>query len=257
MIPSRILTPYERTQLQKYNRTEAELLAAGEIPVEYLTGSVQFRDLELFVTPDTLVPRVETEGLVDHVLPLLLAAATALDSGESLHFADVGTGCGAIAISLARELSKRHIAYHCSASDISEAAIVVAQKNAKKLLTHEEQIAIDFFVSDLLGAFPVTKTFHGLIANLPYIPSARIATLEASVKDYEPHLALDGGEDGLELIAAFLDQAPTFLAPKGWVFLEVDYTHTADAFRTRSPGWKVHTFVDEFLRQRFALLTLA
>jgi release factor glutamine methyltransferase len=252
----RSITPYERTQLLRHNKSEAELLAADETPVEYVTGIVPFADLEFVVTPDTLIPRIETEGLVTHALELLAQHMSAWADSSPLLLADVGTGCGAIGITMSRTLFERGIPHLMYASDISASAVAVAQQNAERLLSAKNQAVNQFFASDLLDSYPNDVRFHCMIANLPYIPSDRIETLESSVKDYEPHLALDGGDSGLSLIERFLDQAPQHLIPGGVILLEVDYTHDATAFSEFSSRWDVHTFIDEFLRQRFVLLTL-
>jgi release factor glutamine methyltransferase len=247
---SRVLTPYERTQLRRHKRTDQELLQAGELPVEYLTGVVEFHTLELLVTQDTLIPRIETEGLIDHVLPLLLKSREKLPQGETLRVADVGTGCGAIAITLLHKLMETSFPaaplLEVLASDISTKAVEVAKLNSKKILSPKAQEQLRIFTSDLLTDFPKNTAFHAMIANLPYIPTSRIATLDTSVKDYEPLVALDGGSDGLQLITQFLDQAVEYVVPGGWVFLEVDYTHTESAFARHRTHWSVHTFVDDF-----------
>jgi release factor glutamine methyltransferase len=256
MQQQRTLTPYERTQLHRHGKSEAALLEADETPVEYITGVVPFAELEFVVTPDTLIPRIETEGLVMHALKLLEERTTDWAGNGPLLLADVGTGCGAIGITISRALFERGILHNLYAADVSSAAVAVAEQNAERLLTSENRKHTHFFTSDLLDAYPKDQRFHCMIANLPYIPSDRIKTLDSSVKDYEPHLALDGGESGLTLIELFLRQAPAFLVPGGCILLEVDYTHDESAFSEFADVWKVHTFIDEFLRQRFVLLTL-
>lgn len=252
----RVLSPYEKNQLLKHGFSQEELLKRGELPVEYLTEIVPFCGLELKVTPDTLIPRIETEGLVEHVATLLLRNQEAYSKTSPLTFADVGTGCGAIALAIAQKLERQKLPFSLYASDVSEKALTVAKENARQVLSPKTLKKITFLNSNLLKNYPSTLRFHALIANLPYIPTSRIATLEESVKSFEPWIALDGGEEGLSLILQFLEQAKQYLLPGGWVFLEVDYTHTKAVFDAYAPNWKAETFIDEALRQRFALLTL-
>lgn len=217
----------------------------GEKPIEYFTGKVEFNGLVLNVNPDVLIPRIETERLAQ------LAVEEVQKLGKDhLVIADVGTGSGAVAIYLAHTLAKQQHTY--LASDISAPAVEVAQKNAKELVPNAN---ISFFVSDILEQYPPTK-LDIIIANLPYIPSGRIPVLDASVVDYEPHLALDGGEDGLQLIGQLLDTASKHLKPGGTILLEVDYTHTQDAFDQFTDRYNIEVFLDEFSRNRFVRCVL-
>lgn len=194
----------------------------------------------LNVTPDVLIPRVETERLAQ-----LAAEAVQKIGKDHLTIADVGTGSGAVIIYLAHALAKQQHTY--LASDVSAPAVQVAQKNARELVPNAN---ITFFVSDILEQYPPTK-LDVIIANLPYIPSDRIPVLDTSVVDYEPHLALDGGEDGLQLIGRLLDTAPEHLKSGGTILLEVDYTHTQDVFGQFSDRYDIEVFLDEFSRNRF------
>jgi len=151
-------------------------------------------------------------------------------------------------------------------ADISRSAIQVARQNVQELIAQPSQTQrpqqIITLVSDLLSAFPSQLKFDLLVANLPYIPSQRIAYLDESVKNHEPHLALDGGPQGLTLIHRFLNQAVNYLKPDGLVLLEIDYTHqihdlTAGlkAALPGQPKLAVQIITDSFHRQRFALIT--
>ncbi len=217
----------------------------GEQPIEYVTGKVEFNGLVLTVTPDVLIPRLETERLAQ------LAVEEVNKIGQpQLTIADVGTGSGAVIIYLASKLADKQHSY--LASDVSQPAVTVAKQNAQAIVP---KAAISFFVSDILEQYPATK-LDIIIANLPYIPHARIAVLDASVVDYEPHLALDGGEDGLQLIGRLLNTAPEYLKPGGTILLEVDYTHTQDAFAQFEDRYSVEVFLDEFSRNRFVRCNL-
>ncbi len=210
-----------------------------------MTGKVEFNGLVLTVTPDVLIPRLETERLAQ------LAVEEVNKIGQpQLAIADVGTGSGAVIIYIADKLAEQQHTYF--ASDISATAVEVAKQNAQNLVP---QAGITFFVSDILEEYPTTK-LDVLIANLPYIPHDRIAVLDASVVEYEPHLALDGGEDGLQLIGRLLNTAPNYLKPGGTILLEVDYTHTQDAFAQFEDRFTIEVFLDEFSRNRFVRCTL-
>ena len=248
-MPPRQLSPYEKNQLARYGQKHISLEAYGEMPVEYITGKVEFCNHVFAVTPDTLIPRVETEELV----ALALATAKQLPTNKIIQIADIGTGCGAIAISLYLALAELHRPMQILASDISEAALAVAQQNSAELIGDNANIM--FIQSDLLSAYPATK-FDLMVANLPYIPSERIPFLEDSVTQYEPHLALDGGPDGLKYIKKLLWQARSLLTDQGKILLEIDYTHTADYLIQQLPltGYSLQVIEDQFSRNRFAII---
>jgi release factor glutamine methyltransferase len=199
--PERPLTPDEAAQF----RALIERRAAGE-PVAYLTGRRAFYDREFIVTPDVLIPRPETEHLVDEVLNWARGR-------ENLRIADVGTGCGPIAVTLAAHLPGAHI----WALDESAAALAIARQNAD---LHGVADRITFLQGDILAPLLATEqTLDVIAANLPYIPVALLDTL--AVSKHEPRLALDGGPDGLVLLRRFLAQAPVLLAAEGLVLLEI------------------------------------
>lgn len=249
----RQLTPYEQTQLARYSGehryTEAEI---GSKPVEYVTKIAEFCGLPFFVDERVLIPRLETEELVELALQTLTEKVGLLEDKQKLVVGDVGTGAGAIAIVLAKHFDgNKKLEFY--ASDVYAAAIEVAQVNAQKFLT-PTMPPVQFFVSDLLEQYPKGVKFDLLVSNLPYIPSDRIKVLDESVKDHEPHIALDGGPEGLTLIGKFLEQAQHLLKPGGVVLLEVDYTHTAADFAPLAQGYSVDVFTDSFTRNRFARL---
>lgn len=206
---------------------------------------MEFNGLVLSVNQDVLIPRVETERLAQLALEEVKKIGR-----DHLAIADVGTGSGAVIIYLAHQLTDQDHRY--LASDISAPAVEVAKQNAAELTA---DATINFFVSDILQQFPTTK-LDVIIANLPYIPSDRIYVLDKSVINYEPHVALDGGEDGLRLITRLLDTAPNYLNPGGVILLEVDYTHTQEAFAEFADRYKVEVFLDEFSRNRFVRCSL-
>lgn len=256
----RILTPTEKTHLARYAPDALHTIHLyDEKPVEYISGVAEFCGLLFTVTPDVLIPRLETEELVALALAEIQSISNSTD--RPIAICEIGTGCGAAAIAIADKLqtSVRQLAdkFQIVASDVSEKAVAVAKQNAEILLrshtpltTHHLQI----LVSDLFSEFPSNQPFDVIIANLPYIPSDRIDHLDSSVKDYEPHLALDGGAEGLTLIKTMINQAKNFTHSGSIILLEVDYTHTAVEFDEFLQDWEIETVIDQFYRQRFVKL---
>lgn len=182
---------------------------AGE-PLPYLLGKWEFFGLEFSITPAVLIPRPETELLVEHALTWLKPARHQL--GRRLHIADIGTGSGCIAVSLAVHIPGCHIA----ALDIARDTLEVARINVGR---HQVEDRVRLIQGDLLKPF-ANQSFDLICANLPYIPTSALADLP--VFDREPHLALDGGLDGLSLIRKLLAQARHSLARGGSLLLEIE-----------------------------------
>lgn len=226
MSSNRKFTPYEQNQLQKW-APQADVSQIGEMPVEYVTGHTEFCELDFLVTEDTLIPRIESEQIVT----LALQAIEGLGLKHPT-IADIGTGSGCLGVSLAYKLAKTNTPYTIFLSDISLKALKVADLNAQRLLHSPENIF--FQESNLLESFPKIK-FDIIMANLPYIPTKNINTLDSSVRDFEPKTALDGGPKGNLFINALLDKLPNFLAPKGVAILEIDDTHTMNSFTIPKP----------------------
>jgi release factor glutamine methyltransferase len=223
-------------------------------PVEYILGKAEFRG-ELFnVNSNVLIPRVETEEIIDIALKYLESNDLLT---QDIKFADVATGSGVIGISFAIELVKRNITYTGILSDISEDALEVAKSNIELLLENRDSLLV--INADLFKEYPDTNKFNVIFANLPYIPSERIDTLDSSVKNYEPLLALDGGIDGLEYIKKLMEQAPTYLDKNGVLILEVDDTHDASKVPhldlENIPQPEVAVISDQFEKNRFWLVT--
>lgn len=217
----RILSPYELNQLHKW-APQVSLNSLDEKPIEYVTGHVEFFTLDFLVTPDVLIPRIESEKMVS-------LALQCLEDYHSAHptIADIGTGSGCLGLSLAVSLTKRQIPYTIFLSDISPKALKVADLNAQRLLYSPENIF--FQESNLLESFPQIK-FDLILANLPYIPTKNISKLDSSVKNFEPQIALDGGSKGNLFINALLDKLPQFLNHGGQAIFEIDDTHTINSF---------------------------
>ena len=189
-------------------------------PTQHLTGRQEFWGLEFAVTPDVLIPRPETEHVVEVALDRLAvrelrAGRSPKLSGESVAIVDIGTGSGCIAMALAKELPSAII----YASDISAAALGVARRNAERL---GFAARIRLLESHLFDAFLPLK-FDLVVSNLPYIGRREADSLPREVRDHEPELALYGGEEGYELFGALVAQAQSFLKPGGLLVMELGH----------------------------------
>ena len=193
----------------------------GGVPVQHMRGSQEFFARSFFVTPDVLIPRPETEGIVEEVLRRYT------DRSTPLRIADVGTGSGILAVTLALEYPASDV----SALDISPAALVVARENAAALGARN----VRFRESDLLDAAG-DERFDLIVSNPPYIPLSEVAELHRQVRDHEPHLALFGGEDGLDIIRELLPQAAAHLHPGGWLLMET--AGRSAAYDALLQGWQ-------------------
>lgn len=188
-------------------------------PTAYIIGHREFMGLEFTVNKDVLIPRPDTEILVETVIERLK------DMKDTIEIVDVGTGSGAIAISLAKYLPNAHI----NAIDISEAAINIAKINSQ---INKVSDRITFHVDDWENFFllpaqspSLQKNFlyNAIVSNPPYILSNVIDTLEPEVAKYEPRLALDGGDDGLDFYRRLIDESPKFLSDGGFLAVEIGY----------------------------------
>ena len=184
--------------------TKVDLLA-NDTPLAYVLGNAEFYGNLFCVTPDTLIPRPETELLCERIIKDHKHHSTPLD------ILDMCTGSGCIAITLAKNLTS-----NVTAVDVSTPALDVAKLNAQNLHTN-----INFVHSNMFDN--VTGKFDIIVSNPPYIQSATIDTLDTSVRNFEPHLALDGGIDGLDFYKTIADYAPIFLKPNGKLYLEIGY----------------------------------
>jgi release factor glutamine methyltransferase len=178
-------------------------------PVQYLVGKTFWRDFELVVSPAVLIPRPETESIID----IALAASSRLQQRGI--WVDLGTGSGAIAIGLAKVLSTASI----FAVDTSAEALNIAQANANRLDVIDQ---ITFSQGDWWSSLSQLKgKVAGMISNPPYIPSTEVLRLQPEVVEHEPHLALDGGADGLDAIRLLVSTAPDYLQPGGIWLIEM------------------------------------
>jgi release factor glutamine methyltransferase len=200
-------------------------------PIQYITGQQEFYGLLLQVTPAVLIPRPETEHLVEAVLKLLPA-----DKPQKI--VDIGTGSGAIAIALATHLPHAQI----TAVDISTEALLVAQANARE---HNVAGLIRFLQSDLLSALNrETQTFDAVVSNPPYVAESERDTLHPQVRNYEPATALFAGETGLDIYRRLIPQAQIALKPNGLLALEIGHGQQS-ALTSLLAAWRNVSFVND------------
>ena len=199
---------------------------SDRIPVQYLTGSVTWRDLELKVTPAVLIPRPETELIID-----IIAENCQYPIYQQGIWVDLGTGSGAIAIALAKHFLETKTQVY--AIDYSEAALEIAKLNALNNGQNTYQ-QIHFYHGswfEPLAKLNLENKLTGLVSNPPYIPSIEVLNLQPEVTNHEPYLALDGGNDGLDAIHELVNTAPTYLISGGFWIVEM---MTGQAEKVRS-----------------------
>ena len=220
--PERELTPDEQ---MRYESALAE--RARGVPAQYITGHQEFWGLDLIVTPAVLIPRPETEHVVETVLELI-SAGTAGGFGRPTRIADVGTGSGCIALALAKELPDAQI----HASDISPAAVEVAEANAVRLGLDRR---VRFHEGNLLDG--VGTDFDFVVSNPPYVGESEQDQVQLEVRQFEPRSAVFAGPTGLEIVTRLIPQAREALRPGGWVVVEISGTIAAGV-RALFEGWR-------------------
>ncbi|MGH9602019.1 MAG: peptide chain release factor N(5)-glutamine methyltransferase [Terriglobales bacterium] len=218
--PEREVTAAE---LARYDEALAER-ARGR-PSQYITGHQEFWGLDLIVSPAVLIPRPETEHVVETVLELVRDAAPS----AQLRIVDVGTGSGCIALALAKELPRAEV----HALDISAAALEIARANAARL---ELGGRIAFQQSDLLTALPPEAQLDFVVSNPPYVGEAEPEKVQREVREFEPRVAVFAGEKGLEVYQRLIPQAKERLKPGGWLVMEIGYS-IEEAVRALLDGW--------------------
>jgi release factor glutamine methyltransferase len=216
----------------RYDQVLAE--RARGVPAQYITGHQEFWGMDLIVTPAVLIPRPETEHVIETVLQLagVGRAPLRLRSGQAsptaLRMVDAGTGSGCIALALAKELPEAEI----HATDISSAALEIARANAAR---HQLGSRIHFHQTDLLqGLEP--GTFDFVVSNPPYVGESEKDQVQLEVRKFEPRQAVFAGPTGLEVIARLIPQARDTLRPGGWLVMEISGT-IADSVRRLLEGW--------------------
>jgi release factor glutamine methyltransferase len=198
----------EVSRQQQESLKEILLRRQKREPLAYILGHKEFYGVDLLVTPDVLIPRPETETLVEHALFMCLMGMEV----AQLVIADVGTGTGAIAINLGLHIPAARI----YATDTNEKSLAVANFNIRR---HNVADRITLCHGDLLE--PLPEPVDLIVANLPYIPTQRVPALQAEIQ-WEPVEALDGGSQGMDLIARLISQAAGKLNPQGAILLEMD-----------------------------------
>ena len=214
------------SELERGRFRELVERAARHEPVDYLVGQAPFMSMMFKVSPAVLIPRPSTETLVEHVIQ------HARRTPGFVHplIADIGTGSGCIAVSLAKHIPQARVV----ATDISWQALDIARQNAQ---THGVQDRVDFRQGDLLAPLAGLRVRY-LVSNPPYIPDHEWDAVEPNVKNYEPTLALRGGEDGLQYIRPLIAQAYQYLDRPGQLLIEVAAVHVAQvlALANNAPG---------------------
>jgi release factor glutamine methyltransferase len=215
---------------ERYFRLVSER-ATGK-PTQYITGHQEFWGLDFEVTRDVLIPRPETEHLVEHVLDL--ARRQNLDETTRLRIVDVGTGSGCIALALASEFPRAFL----FAADISRAALVVASSNAVRLDMPDR---VKFLESDLLARFlddDFLATFDFVVSNPPYVGHAEVRMVQREVREFEPRIAWGGLERGEEAYARLFPQALSVLKPGGYVVVEIGYNMRDRVLALLGAAWQ-------------------
>lgn len=215
-------------RIELYTRYEEEAPAAARdvlrdlvrrrsegCPVEYLVGRKDFFSLDFEVSPAVLIPRADSEWIVTECLRL------AKDIREP-RILDLGTGSGCLAIAIAKHHSEARV----TAVDISPDALAIAGRNAAR---HKVADRVTYLQGDWLSPLPAGEKFDFIVSNPPYVRHADIAGLAREVRDYEPHSALDGGADGLDVFHRTVVGAPTYLKTGGYVIIEIGWDQEAAA----------------------------
>jgi release factor glutamine methyltransferase len=213
----KLYTDYERPLTEPELAEYRDLVkrAGEEEPIAYLTGKAPFFNLEFEVTRDVLIPRPDTETLVENVLQTA-RIQTGLEAPRVL---DLCTGSGCIACAIARHLKNATVL----ATDISPAAVAVARRNVGRLKLADRVTVEQGDLFEPLATAVDARPFDLIVSNPPYIPTAQVPKLDRSVKDYEPLTALDGGPDGLALHRRILEGAGDRLVPGGRIYLEIAF----------------------------------
>ncbi len=218
--PERRLTPDERARYEEVLRERAR-----GCPTQYITGHQEFWGLDLMVSPAVLIPRPETEHLVETVLDLVRQASP----GEKLKLVDVGTGSGCIALALAGELPQAEI----HACDLSPDALEMARLNAARL---DLSSRIRFCPSDLLAAYS-GEEFDFVMSNPPYVGESEAGEVQKQVREFEPKMAVFSGWEGMDIYQRLIPQAHAALRPGGWLVIEIGRS-VEEKVGSLLAGWK-------------------
>lgn len=201
--PEYALTPAEATTFDSLVKRRA-----GREPLQYISGVQEFYGLEFEVTPDVLIPRPETEMLVERAIEILRPY-------DRAQICDVGTGSGCIAISILHELPR----VRALGLDMSRKAVSVARRNAAKHNVSDRFELVESELFDSLGS----EKFDMIVSNPPYVPARDIRDLQAEVRDFEPQDAFTDRSDGLSILGRIVKQTPQFLTGQGYLLLEIGF----------------------------------
>jgi release factor glutamine methyltransferase len=227
----------ELTEDETVRYREAIAQRSSGIPAQYITGHQEFWGMDLIVSPAVLIPRPETEHLIETVLELVRGSEK--NPGKPMCMVDVGTGSGCIALALSKELPQAEI----SATDISAAALEIARANASRL---ELESRIQFRQADLLeGVDP--ESIGMIVSNPPYVGESEEDQVQLEVRKFEPRNAVFAGPTGTEVIARLIPQAQTALKPGGWLVMEISGT-IVEGVKRLLQGWEQLRIVDDLQR---------
>jgi release factor glutamine methyltransferase len=227
----------------------------GNQPVAYITGVKEFYGRPFSIDARALIPRPETEGVIDHAMAFLpkqfMAHLKATNKPCALKILELGTGCGNIAVTLAAELGKHPVAADIIATDVAPEALELAQENYKKLGESNKNIRLEFLEASLFDHKKIqgSEPFDLIVANLPYVPTTwKIdPAAQPDVIFHEPDVALFGGEDGLDIYREFFQKAPEYLAESGQIIIEYGETQTKELLplaRAAFPTKKADVYQD-------------
>ncbi len=228
---------------QKERKAYRELVQqrADGCPIAYLIGEKEFWSLTLEVNKNTLIPRPDTETLVENTVVQIQKWQIKHPESQCL-IAELGTGTAAIPLAICAEVKNLHII----AVDCSKDVLEVAERNMerhKSLLSPRNNL-IELVESNLFSKINLTEKLDFIISNPPYIPSKNISSLQVDITQYEPLIALDGGPDGLSFYRYLLETAPSLLTPEGEMFLEIGFDQQANLnlLLKEFPDWKTSVF---------------
>ncbi|MGH9510611.1 MAG: peptide chain release factor N(5)-glutamine methyltransferase [Terriglobales bacterium] len=233
--PERELTQEE---VNRYDNALAE--RAHGVPAQYITGHQEFWGMDFLVSPAVLIPRPETEHVIEAVLDRVgrppLRQTQGKLSPATVRIVDVGTGSGCIAVALAKELPQAEI----HATDISATALEVARINAAR---HQFDSRVQFHLADLLQGFESAR-FDFVVSNPPYVGESEADQVQLEVRKFEPRQAVFAGTTGLEVIERLIPQAQSVVKPGGWLVMEISGT-IAEGVKQLLQGWDEITITND------------
>jgi release factor glutamine methyltransferase len=224
--PEYALSVEEETRFREFLRRRA-----AREPFQYITGRTEFYGLDFEVTPDVLIPRPETELIVENAVEILRGI-------KNPRFCEIGAGSGCISVSILHETP----AARAVALDVSEKALQIARRNAEK---HKVSERLELKISDVFGVLSCEQ-FDLIVSNPPYIPREDFAALQPEVRDFEPRFALTDDSDGLSIIEKIISRAPEFLKPNGFLLLEIGFNQAVKVREMFSPDvWREITILPD------------